>query len=88
MRAQHATWTILEDDHMRVYPLVIRDDNGPRSITNDAEHVVEQLVKDGKLPAKRRLFYYDSTGQLDEIRVEDGKFVGFAPGPRQGGARQ
>lgn len=63
--------------------LVIRD-IGPhhlfRTITNDAEHVVMNLASqlDG-----RRLFYYDSDGQLGEICHEDGRFAGFAPpGPR------
>ncbi len=62
--------------------LVIRDlDRGGMSVTNDAENVVECLA--GELRG-RRLFYYDSNGQLDELVVADGKFVGFAPGPKGG----
>lgn len=53
-----------------------------RSVTNDAEKVVADLVASGDLPPGRRLFYYDSEGQLDEILVRDGKFAGFLPGPR------
>jgi len=59
--------------------LVIRDD-GPwsehRTITNDAEQVVSALAGDLK---GRRLFYFDSTGELDELLVSGGKFTGFRP---------
>jgi hypothetical protein len=48
------------------------------SVTNAAEEVVEELVKAGKLPHGRRLLYYDSDSQLDEIVMEGGKFKGFA----------
>lgn len=64
--------------------LIIRDvgHNDHRSVTNDAEKVVADLVASGDLPPGRRLFYYDSEGQLDELLVRDGKFAGFRPGPR------
>ena len=52
------------------------------SVTNDAERVVAFLAATGKLPAGRRLFYFDSEGQLDELRIAGGKFAGFAPGPK------
>ena len=66
-------------------PLVIRDlgpwDQHP-SVTNDAEGVVAELHLRGLLPADRRLLYYDSEGQLDEILLDAaGCFAGFAPGP-------
>lgn len=65
--------------------LVINDD-GPyeqfSTVTNAVEDVVEELSQQGLLPAGRRLFYYDSEDQLDEIIIENGKFVRFAPGPR------
>lgn len=68
-------------------PLVIRD-IGPwdryRTVTNDAEAVVEALVKAGRLPEGRRLLYFDSEGDLDEIIVKNGKFAGFKAGPRDG----
>lgn len=65
--------------------LVIRDIGhmDHRSVTNDAENVVADLLRSGFLPAGRRLFYYDSQGQLDEMLIRDGKFAGFAPGPRK-----
>lgn len=82
----HAQYAIVEDDFLRKQPLVIRDigpwDQHP-TITNDAEHVVERLIIDGHLPPGRRLFYYDSEGDLGELLIEDNRFAGFAPGPRR-----
>lgn len=49
------------------------------TVTNDAENVVQELVRDGQLPAGRRLFYYDSQNDFDEILVVNGKFSGFRP---------
>lgn len=77
-------YVIVEDDFTQEEPLVIKDvGRDARSVTNDAENVVTDLVKQGHLPKGRRLLYYDSMGQLDEIKVQDGKFAGFAPGPRR-----
>lgn len=78
-----AHYTILQNDPERKAPLII-EDIGHRtgmSVTNAAESVVEELVRDGYLPEGRQLLYYDSEGDLDEILVKDGKFAGFAPGP-------
>ena len=80
-----ANYITEEDDFLQEKPLIIRD-VGPSeyypSVTNAAETVVEELVSSGQLPAGRRLFYYDSDGTMDEILIKDGKFDGFAPGPR------
>lgn len=51
------------------------------SVTNGAEYVIENLDHLGLL-ANRRVFYYDTEGQLDELLVRNGRFAGFAPGPR------
>lgn len=62
--------------------LVIRDaGKGQMTVTNDAEAVVEDLEESGLLRG-RKLLYYDSDGRLDELKHKDGKFAGFAPGPR------
>lgn len=65
--------------------MTIRDDfyerNPTTTVTNDAEAVVDYLLKTGKLGA-RRLFYYDTEGQLDEITHDGQKFTGFKAGPR------
>lgn len=46
------------------------------SITNSAKDVVAQLQP--RLNG-RRLFYYDSLGDRDELVIRDDRFVGFAP---------
>ena len=52
------------------------------TVTNDAEAVVRDLHRAGRL-GRRRLFYRDSEGQVDEIRHDgQGRFLGFAPGPQ------
>ena len=60
--------------------VVIRD-LGPwdqfQTVTNAAEETVQELA--GRLDG-RRLFYYDSNGQLDELKVKNGEFAGFATG--------
>ncbi len=83
-----ARWAIVEDDLLQEDPLVIQDcgdHSRVPTITNDAEAVVRDLIATRQLPAGRRLFYVDSEGQRDEILIEDGQFVGFAPGPAAGG---
>ena len=63
------------------YPLIIQD-VGPwdehLTVTNDVEQVIKDLVKQGLLPAGRRLLYYGSEGPgIDEILIENYKFAGF-----------
>lgn len=62
---------------------VIRDyGNGNQlSVTNDAENVVAQVVSLASYTPDQRLLYYDSEGNLDELKIKDGKFAVFAPGP-------
>ena len=62
--------TEIKDDRV-----VIVDNNlGGRSVTNDAENVVEYLYN---VYGNRRFFYIDSEGILDELRHNKGEFVGF-----------
>lgn len=66
--------------------LVIRDLDNPacRSITNDAENVVEYLFKQGELRNDRRLYYYDTDGNKDELLHDgEGKFISYGFLPRQ-----
>lgn len=61
--------------------VVLRDCDTGTSITNNAEAVVASV--DQSIPGglgSRRLFYRDTLGRYDELRVVDGKFAGFAPG--------
>lgn len=63
--------------------VVIRD-IGPwdlyPTITNGAEYVVEGLAETLR---GRRLEYYDSEGQRDQILVKEGRLAGFAPAGEQ-----
>lgn len=69
--------------------IIIRD-VGPwdkhRTITNGAEECVAELFADYRL-GSRRVGYYDSEGQLDEL-VHDGcgNFIRFSPGFKAGSA--
>ncbi len=83
-----------EEAHMRIshyeidrllstaHHLVIRD-LGPwdqfLTVTNNAAHVVAELVATGALRPAQRLLYFDSEGRLDEIVIAHGRFAGFAP---------
>ncbi len=61
------------------FEVVIRDAGGDgpyRSVTNDAERVVKELV--GNF-GNRRIFYYDSQGDYGELVHENGRFKTFAP---------
>ena len=73
-----ANYSIVADNDKE---LVIMD-VGPwdqfTTITNSAEAVVEELA--GRL-GDRKLYYYDSENNLDELLVKDERFAGFAPGP-------
>ncbi len=58
---------------------IVLQDIGPwdefMTITNAAEWVIESLGDIGG----RRVFYYDSDGELTELLVKNGRFAGFAP---------
>lgn len=75
-----ANYSIVRSD---AESITIRDEGGPTnaSVTNDAENVVQEMLTLHGL-GERRLFYYDSQGDLDEIVVVSGEFAGFRRGPR------
>jgi hypothetical protein len=57
--------------------LVIRDLNGPMSVTNDVENVVKYLYN-GDLLGDLELYYIDSEGKEDQILHDgSGNFVAF-----------
>jgi hypothetical protein len=60
---------------------MIIEDLGPwdkyMTVTNAAEEVVQELAP--RLGSKR-LFYIDSEGQCDELKVEGGRFIGYSQG--------
>lgn len=51
--------------------------SGFRSVTNDAEAVVDHLLKE--YGSKSRLFYFDSCGGFDELAHDGIRFIGFKP---------
>ena len=77
MPSNRARFDVVEDGDN----VLIIQDIGPwsnyPSVTNDAEAVVRSLAP---VLNDRRLYYYDSEGDICELRVVDGKFAGFAFG--------
>ena len=71
----HAIFSIVQN--IASLPLVIKDENCGKSVTNDAEYVTQTLFDMGWLPNGRRLFYYDTDGSLDELMHENGVFKDF-----------
>jgi hypothetical protein len=59
--------------------VLILDQDGPRSVTNDAQGVIDRLAAELGGLGLRRIFYRDTMGRFDELKVEQGRFVGFAP---------
>jgi len=74
---RHARFSIVRSD---ANSITIRDE-GPwdevPTVTNDAEDVVRRMIADYGL-GSRRLFYYDSDGELTELVVENGAFARYA----------
>jgi len=62
--------------------IYIKDAGGSsRSITNDTEYVLLRLTQEFGELGKRRVFYMDTLGQIDEILVNNtGRFSGFKAG--------
>ena len=48
-----------------------------KSVTNDAENVVKELLRTHS--PEKRFIYRDTTGYWDELCHKDGQFSGFAP---------
>jgi hypothetical protein len=58
--------------------ILIKDlDLGNKSVTNDAEAVVEMLLDSF---GDRRIFYYDSTNEIDELEHDGKRFATFGAG--------
>ena len=55
----------------------IIDEDGPLSVTNDAERVVAELFA---LYGDRRIIYRDTDGNWDELQHRGAVFIGFAVG--------
>ena len=68
-----AYYDIVRVDDNTVWML---DGDGPISITNDAEQIVERLHRQY---GNRRIVYRDNDGEWRELRHRNGVFIGFAP---------
>jgi hypothetical protein len=68
--------------HERGKYIFIRDigHNSGRSVTNDAEYVIEQLYLDFGITDETRIFYEDSEGSIDEIVHNGISFCGIKAG--------
>jgi hypothetical protein len=75
----HADFIVMAETGGYIY---IKDAGGnSKSITNDAEWVLARLDQEYGGLKKRRVFYMDTLGQIDEIAHNgDGRFTGFKAG--------
>ena len=75
----YADFSIMDVTDDYIY---IKDVGGnAKSITNDAESVLQRLALAYGDLKRRRVFYMDTMGQIDEITHNaDGRFTGFKPG--------
>lgn len=73
-----ANYTIVADNDKELVIIDVGPWDQFPTITNSAERVVDELA--GRL-GDRKLLYYDSDGNLDELLVNNEAFAGFAPGP-------
>lgn len=62
-----------------MFIIIADSDDGGRSVTNDAASVVERVSMLSGGIGKRRLYYRDSAGRYDELKVKNEAFAGFAP---------
>lgn len=58
--------------------ICLEDIDGPRSLTNDVEAVLDDLRRGG-IALDGPIIYRDSEGRWDEIRHAEGRFTRFAP---------
>ncbi len=65
---------LLETD---VFIMIVDRDDGGCSVTNDVCNVVQRLSSSLGGIGKRRVYYRDSQGRFDEIKVSDESFNGF-----------
>lgn len=69
-----ARWVLEREDSNGVYLRDVGPWDKHLTVTNDVENVVDKIAP---FLNGRRLFYFDSNGDLDEIIVVDGHFGGF-----------
>ena len=76
----HAKMELLK--HEQGIYIFIRDigHNSGRSITNDAEYIINQLYMEYGITDSTRIIYEDSEGKIDEIVHSGKKFKSFKAG--------
>lgn len=74
--------TMVEKDRVSIRDLGPWDKHP--TVTNDAQHVVNELAEAGHLTPGRRLFYLDSEGQAAEIVLNTMIVTGFRHVPAEG----
>jgi hypothetical protein len=57
--------------------VLIQDSGYGISITNSAENIIEDLFNKKLLDNKKKCFYIDTNGNVDELIHENGKFIDF-----------
>jgi len=76
----HAVFSIASENDSFVYIIDRGNNSNAKSVTNDAEWVVSELCELCQNFDKKRLFYMDSCGNIDEI-IHIGKtFISFKHG--------
>ena len=78
LNVRYDAWLNERDGIIRVIDKCDEREPYAMSVTNAAEQVVEEVVRQfGYYP----ILYRDTTDRWDWLLHEKGKFVGFAPGP-------
>ncbi len=71
-------YSILLDSATRLIVLDESEEHATPTITNAAQELLDELSAKGLL--RKRVSYVDTTGTMDDIVHQDGRFVRFAPG--------
>ncbi|PXX95901.1 hypothetical protein [Halomonas sp. LBP4] len=75
MKMEASFDVLLETD---MFVMIADRDDGGRSVANDAENVVQRVSNLLGGIGKRRLYYRDSLGRFNELKVANEQFSGFA----------
>jgi hypothetical protein len=74
----HAGYEVIADNDQFIY-LEDTGHNQFKTVTNDAEYILSRLNEEYGI-GNRRVFYKDSSGDIDEIVHKNGVFTGFRHG--------
>jgi hypothetical protein len=74
----HAAYEVITANAQFIY-LEDTGHNQFKTVTNDAAYVLAEL-NEAYGPGSRRIFYKDSSGEIDEIIHKNGVFTGFRHG--------